>query len=411
MGAQHGAWSASGKQLVAKSFVIDYTSGLKNILVETDAKTEEFGAQSRKYVYGLQKVSAAISQESPGLDSELISKLYLHHDRLGSVGFATDAATGAVLSRSGYDTWGRESMAEELSVDGESWAFTEYTVHAYDPVLGLYYAKARMYDAENRRFVAVDPLKGFVENPMTMIQYVYVLDNSLKYIDPWGLANYQIGGLSLAPTFAHDAGFIYDPNAIATDSDYESWNEWGRNAFFAGLVPWLRDASKMYSHYRDNTGSDISIDYTRAYKGDKTIKSAINSEISLMKDFAISAYSNDNMSSFEIIGDLQGIENGSSENWQKTIGAHYVYGHGVVTVDTKTGMATMIATFYMEDLYNFNPGQKDLASGTPDDVNGRFAELGWAKEFKVCGSMTKTITWQITALSSMPGTVSKEAGR
>jgi RHS repeat-associated protein len=157
MGAQHGAWSASGKQLVAKSFVIDYASGLKNILVETDVKADGFGVQSRKYVYGLQKASAAISQESPGLDSELTAKPDLHHDRLGSVGFATDAATGAVLSRSGYDTWGREAMAEELSVDGESWAFTEYTVHTYDPVLGLYYAKARMYDADNRRFVSADP--------------------------------------------------------------------------------------------------------------------------------------------------------------------------------------------------------------------------------------------------------------
>jgi RHS repeat-associated protein len=183
MGAQHGAWSPAGKQLVAKQYVVDYTSDLGNILVETDAKTEEFGAQSRKYAYGLQKVSAAISQENPGLDSELIAKLYIHHDMLGSVGFATDAATGAVLLRSGYDTWGREAMAEELSIDGESWAFTEYTVHTYDPVLGFYYAKARMYDAENRRFVAMDSARGNVRDPLTVPRYVYALDNPSNFID------------------------------------------------------------------------------------------------------------------------------------------------------------------------------------------------------------------------------------
>ena len=46
-------------------------------------------------------------------------------------------------------------------------------------------------------------------------------------------------------------------------------------------------------------------------------------------------------------------------------------------------------------MYNFNPGQSDIASGTPDAVNGRFAELGWAKEFKTSGSLTQTVTWNV----------------
>lgn len=37
-------------------------------------------------------------------------------------------------------------------------------------------------------------------------------------------------------------------------------------------------------------------------------------------------------------------------------------------------------TFYMED--NFNIGQANSASGTPNAVNVRFAELGCACEFK-----------------------------
>lgn len=45
----------------------------------------------------------------------------------------------------------------------------------------------------------------------------------------------------------------------------------------------------------------------------------------------------------------------------------------------------------MEDLYNFHQGQSDIASGTPDTVNGRFAELGWAKEFKTYGSYKTSI--------------------
>jgi len=49
-------------------------------------------------------------------------------------------------------------------------------------------------------------------------------------------------------------------------------------------------------------------------------------------------------------------------------------------------------TTAMEDMYNFNPGMSDITSGTPDAVNGRFAELGWAQEFKTYGTFTTSIT-------------------
>ena len=212
----------------------------------------------------------------------------------------------------------------------------------------------------------------------------------INFIDPTGFAEYRIGGLNLAPQFVFDHGFAYNPNAVATKADKKSWNEWGRNAFLAGFVPWLQDAAKMYKHYRDNTGTDMKVDYQRAYREDSTIKSYIDTEVGLMTDFALKSIASGS-SSFEIIGTMQAIPNGKSENWQKTIGAHNVYGHGVVSTD-KNGNVVMVVTFYMEDMYNFNPGQADIASGTPDAVNGRFSELGWAKEFKTYGTYTTTVT-------------------
>jgi RHS repeat-associated protein len=53
-------------------------------------------------------------------------------------------------------------------------------------VLGVYFAQARMYDAADRRFMAVDPVKGWILSPQSMVQYTYVLSNPLKYIDPTG---------------------------------------------------------------------------------------------------------------------------------------------------------------------------------------------------------------------------------
>jgi RHS repeat-associated protein len=63
----------------------------------------------------------------------------------------------------------------------------EYTGHPYDNVLSAYFAEARMYDAADRRFLAADPIKGTVTNPLTLVPYTYVLDNPMKYVDLLGL--------------------------------------------------------------------------------------------------------------------------------------------------------------------------------------------------------------------------------
>lgn len=59
----------------------------------------------------------------------------------------------------------------------------------------MYYAKARFYDAENRRFAAVDPildpsqfdLVELVADAKLFTQYTYVADNPLTNIDPTGM--------------------------------------------------------------------------------------------------------------------------------------------------------------------------------------------------------------------------------
>ena len=53
------------------------------------------------------------------------------------------------------------------------------------------------------------------------------------------------------------------------------------------------------------------------------------------------------------------------------------------------------ATFTMEDMYNFNAGMFDIATQTPDDINGRFQTLGWAQQFITYGSFTITHEWTI----------------
>ena len=113
--------------------------------------------------------------------------LYYHMNRLGSALVLTSGITGEEASSARYNEWG-EVDADIIECGGNELDMVQrYATHDYDDVLDLYYAKARMYDAEDRRFLAVDPIKGNVSNVMTMVQYLYVLDSPLKYVDLLGL--------------------------------------------------------------------------------------------------------------------------------------------------------------------------------------------------------------------------------
>ncbi len=69
-----------------------------------------------------------------------------------------------------------------------------YATHDYDSVLELYYAKARFYDAHDRHFTAVDPildpsqydLREYVSDPVQLVQYLYVQNQPLDYVDKNG---------------------------------------------------------------------------------------------------------------------------------------------------------------------------------------------------------------------------------
>lgn len=75
----------------------------------------------------------------------------------------------------------------------------------------------------------------------------------------------------------------------------------------------------------------------------------------------------------------------ATENWQKAIGAHFIWIDGEATVNVnpagKIRSFAIEMTLRMEDMYNFNPGAKDIATGTPDADNGRFEVTGLGREY------------------------------
>ena len=179
---------------VVKEFVVDYTTETFEPLME-----HEVNGLTYRYVYGNDRLSVNITGVETG-SSKLIEngnqiRLYYHMDYLGTADYLTSPLTGKVESWTHYNEWGEITHNAVLKCGQRELDLVKrYATHDFDAVLNQYYAKARFYDAENRHFTAMDPIldpsqysiKEYVDNPMQLVQYLYVENSPLIYIDPLG---------------------------------------------------------------------------------------------------------------------------------------------------------------------------------------------------------------------------------
>ncbi len=107
---------------------------------------------------------------------------YYHADGLGSITHITDA-TGNIVQNYVYSVFG-EIVAQ---AGGLANPYT-YTSREYDPESGLYYYRARYYDAKIGRFLQTDPIR-FTGGNVNL--YAYVQNNPVNLIDPLGLVNWR----------------------------------------------------------------------------------------------------------------------------------------------------------------------------------------------------------------------------
>jgi len=158
-----------------------YVYDAEDIVLETD----ETGTLLRRYRHG------------DGIDQPLVlenaatgDSYFYHADHLGSVRLVTDEA-GTVVSEYEYDPYGQRTVVAE-GVE-QPYAFTG---REFDGESGLYYYRARYYDARQGRFLSEDPI-GFGGGDANLYQYV---DSSpINWRDPSGeqLARAIPGGIRL----------------------------------------------------------------------------------------------------------------------------------------------------------------------------------------------------------------------
>ncbi len=118
----------------------------------------------------------------------------LQQDGLGSTTSLISETGGFVRSlflaeRYVYDSFGNPTIQAPDGTPRTTSAFGNpylFTGREYDPESGLYYYRARYYDPRMGRFLQEDPIRGFLEIPLTQHQYSYVINNPVNRIDPKG---------------------------------------------------------------------------------------------------------------------------------------------------------------------------------------------------------------------------------
>lgn len=164
------------------------------------------------------------------------------------------------------------------------------------------------------------------------------------------------------------------------------WLKWGGAPFVGSFFLGQPDGARAYEHYRSGTGTTITADYQKAINEDPVIKAVYDQAIADVKKAALIMFAEESSFAFHSLKPFS-VPNGNSVNWQRTLGGHSIWFEGTVAYNKDQCVLDITMTLFFEDYYNFNPGQTDITTGIPDNVNCLFEQLGWAKGFFTRGTL------------------------
>jgi hypothetical protein len=252
------------------------------------------------------------------------------------------------------------------------------------------------------------------------------------------------------PALHHDHGFLDDGSGNIDDSLREdpTWGDrverlkWIAKLEAAELLrPDLVDGTAAYRHFLFGGGAARDVQYGRFIANDSSGQTVLASAMEDTRQAALERHDRDvaasgpteGTTSYHVRTNPISVTMGdarypypATENWQKAIGAHPIWIEATVTVtvtrirdagseplpggvpDAGTGSSTAAGpptfsrhfhvemTIHAEDMYNFNPGNVDIASGTPDAANGRFEITGLGHEYINRGTFSQPFDFDAT---------------
>jgi hypothetical protein len=206
------------------------------------------------------------------------------------------------------------------------------------------------------------------------------------------------------PNIQHDAGFSNFPKGDASLKDHLALLKWYAMLEGAEMTRGdLTDALAAYRHFHEGEGKAREFSYERYVANDTSGRTTLHSAILEAQHAALELWAEHKLTNFQFTGPAIPCGNTlvtfpypATENWQKAIGAHVIWLSGTVTVVSREGEEphfTLVMTLHAEDQYNFNPGAADIATGMPDDENGRFEVLRWAHGYRHTSTLTRSFNW------------------
>ena len=230
---------------------------------------------------------------------------------------------------------------------------------------------------------------------------------------------------SAKPAIQHDHGFLddgtgqIDPDKLREPNmgDYAALTKGVAQLEGAEMLrPDLVDATRGFRHFLYGQGAPLSLDYERYLRDDSSGQALIEQVLRDTRQGAIeqdNAWQADHAESpvpdhdFEMVSDVFNPPYPATENWQKAIGGHSAWITASVSVtvdnDAQTRYLSVALTLHVEDMYNFNPGAADIATGQPDSVYGRLETSGLGHEFLQSGSATRSVVFDEPLIGGAPG--------
>ncbi|MFN6947247.1 MAG: DUF4157 domain-containing protein [Cytophagaceae bacterium] len=221
------------------------------------------------------------------------------------------------------------------------------------------------------------------------------------------------------PSINHDNGFLdvyepRDPNVF----DRMKLMKWrGMLEASEALRPDLVDANAAYRHFLSGNGADRNFSYERYVENDPSGALVLNNAIQYTKihaqNLCIENATTQIVSSAFTTGQAGPFvfPYPQTENWQKAIGGHNMWiSAGVQCLRENNRYSySMIITLHIEDRYNFNPGQADIATGIPDSDNGLFEITGLGHQYMNFSTLTRNVAW--TSVYDEGGVTSDDQSR
>ena len=250
-------YDASGHRIAKNAgpnsnrFVLDISNNLSQVLQITDSN----GVLKANYIYGLGLLESIDASDSV---------LFYHFDAQHNTVALTDL-TGLLKESYTYEPFG--SRLSQSGTTIQPFTFLgEFGVEQESP--GLYYARARYYDASNGRFLSKDAFPHNLDNPQTINRYVYATNNPVSRFDYTGMYgdqdNYGFDHLSFIETLFHNLTRLTDgPGFISAKAILELAGSSG-NSDLGAITTGMKGLGAM--------GSGIKVGFTmyKSYKGEIT---------------------------------------------------------------------------------------------------------------------------------------------